>query len=269
MQRWAIGLEYLGTAGEGWQSQTGGRGIADRFVAAAGAIQGCETDAMKLPVASGRTDSGVHACNQVIHLNLPPGRSERAWVLGLNTELPHDIRARWARPVNDDFHARFSACRRNYLYLLCNSPVLSAFKRSRMAWERRPLDEGAMQAAADSLPGERDFAAFRSARCSARTSTRNLHCLKIRRSGDIIAFEITANAFLHNMCRVLVGSLWKVGLGQWPVEKMAQILHSKDRSQAGQTAPAEGLYFLGPEYPAEYDLPPPPSAEQVMLKAGC
>lgn len=258
--RWAAAVEYLGTAGNGWQSQADDSGIADYLT---GALQRICPWTGTL-VAAGRTDAGVHACGQIVHLDLPAERDEKAWLLGLNSVLPHDIRILWLRRVDDSFHARFSATRRSYLYLLCNNPVLSAFRRGRMAWERKPLDEQAMQNAADTLVGEKDFASFRSARCSARHSVRDLQRLQICRTDDVLGFEIVANAFLHNMCRVLIGSLWKVGLGQWLPEKIPQILQAADRTQAGRTAPAEGLYFLGPDYPPQYRLPGCVSAQGLM-----
>ena len=187
--------------------------------------------------------------------------------MGANRLLPADIRIHWSRRVPEDFSARFSALHRTYLYALWNGPVLPAFWHGRAALEERPLDIAAMQRAADSLIGEHDFASFRSSRCSSKSTVRQLHCLRVDSQGSLVLLQIRANAFLQRMARILVGCLVQVGLRQWSEQRPLQVLQAQDRTLAADTAVAEGLYFVGPEYAPSFALPPLPEAASLLT--GC
>lgn len=251
MTRVAAGVEYQGAAYSGWQSQP-----------AAPSVQACVEQALSrvaaAPVAvvcAGRTDAGVHALAQVIHFETGAPRAERAWVLGTNSYLPADISLRWARTVPDDFHARFSATARSYRYLILNRSVRSAISGSLALCVYQPLDEGAMQAAADQLVGEHDFSAFRASECQARSPVRRIRSLSVRRDGELLWVEVTANAFLHHMVRNIVGMLLAVGKGEAPPGRAGEQLQSRNRAGGEAMAAAHGLYLSRVEYPAQFGLP--------------
>ena len=213
-------------------------------------------DAPLAVTCAGRTDSGVHAACQVVHFDSEAPRSERAWTLGGNSRLPDSVRFLWCRAVPDEFHARYSARARRYHYRILNRAVPPALRRQWLAWERRPLDAAAMHRAAQALLGEHDFSAFRTAQCQAKHPRRCLQEISVVREGEELAVAVQANAFLHHMVRNIVGSLIMVGLGEQPEDWIGELLRGRDRTVAGPTAPAGGLVFLGPRYPAEFGLPP-------------
>lgn len=250
--RLALGIEYDGTDFSGWQRLSHGRSVQGEVEAALSFV----ADHAVEVACAGRTDAGVHACCQVVHFDTTATRSARAWTLGANSRLARDVAVVWARPVADDFHARFAARARRYRYTILNRPVRAALAARFVTWERVPLDAGAMQRAAQALLGENDFSAFRTAQCQAHSPMRNVHEVVVARSDDEVAIEIEANAFLHHMVRNIVGSLLPIGRGEKPAEWMAELLHGRDRSVAGPTAPASGLAFLAPRYPAQWGLPP-------------
>ncbi len=249
--RFALGIEYDGTDFLGWQRLTHGRTVQ-------GVVESALSFVAAHPVevtCAGRTDAGVHARNQIVHFDSPAVRSERAWTLGANSNLPPDVAVLWARPVGDDFHARFSARARRYRYTLLNRPIRAALEARFVAWERVPLDAEAMHRAAQALLGENDFSAFRTAQCQANSPMRNVHEISVTRHGDRVCVEIQANAFLHHMVRNIVGSLLPIGRGERREEWLAELLHGRDRRVAGPTAAAAGLVFLGPRYAAPCNLP--------------
>jgi tRNA pseudouridine38-40 synthase len=214
-----------------------------------------------LPVrvhCAGRTDTGVHGFAQIIHFETPVVRSCKAWVLGGNANLPFDVRVHWAVPVANEFHARFSAVARRYRYVIANTPVRPALLHRHLTWQRRPLDELAMQAAAGCLLGEQDFSAFRAASCQSQTPMRNVHSIDVSRRGELVVVDIKANAFLHHMVRNIAGSLIAVGCGRRAVGWIAQLLAGRDRTVAADTAPPHGLYLVEVEYPANFGLPVTP-----------
>ncbi|MEE4638435.1 MAG: tRNA pseudouridine(38-40) synthase TruA [Wenzhouxiangella sp.] len=256
--RLAAGVEYDGSGFFGWQRQR-----------QSPTVQACLEDALAgvadhpLQVhCAGRTDTGVHARCQVVHFDSEADRTERAWVLGANTHLPAGISVLWVRPVPDDFHARFSARRRRYQYHILNRWVRPAIDRRRTAWVRRPLDAAAMQEAAVQLLGEHDFSSFRAAGCQARSPIRTVHATRVIRQGAALYFDIEANAFVYHMVRNIVGSLLAVGRGQQSPGWIGELLRARDRSVAGVTAPAQGLYFIGPSYP---DFPELPTHEEIAF----
>jgi tRNA pseudouridine38-40 synthase len=205
--------------------------------------------------AAGRTDRGVHARLQIVHFDTDAQRPASAWVRGVNTLLPDAVAVLWSREVPGDFHARYSALARTYRYELLNRPVRAALSAPYTGWFHRPLDVGAMRAAAALLVGEHDFSAFRSSECQAKTPVRRIHNLDISRQAESIFFEIRANAFLHHMVRNLVGTLVYVGKGKHPPEWVRELLDSRDRPQAAPTFGPEGLYLERIEYEAKWSLP--------------
>jgi tRNA pseudouridine38-40 synthase len=251
MARIAIGVEYDGSAYAGWQMQRHAPTVQAELERALSRIADHE---LRL-TAAGRTDAGVHALMQVAHFDTGASRPEQAWVLGGSAECGADVSVLWARTVPDDFHARFSAVSRSYLYRIVNRQVRPAIDRARACWLRRPLDAGAMHAAAQALVGEHDFSAFRAAHCQSSTPVRRVTGIAVRRDADRIEIEITANAFLHHMVRNVAGTLIAVGVGDRPVGWVAELLASRNRTQAGVTAPPQGLYFARVEYDARWGLP--------------
>lgn len=252
--RLALGIEYDGTGYNGWQRQQSGSGIQEVLESAVAAVAGH-------PVAvhgAGRTDTGVHAVGQVAHFDSDSPRSQRGWLLGINSNLPADINVTWVRPVAAGFHARFSARSRRYCYVILNRLVRSALLRHRVWWLHSPLDDARMHAAARHLVGEHDFTTFRAAGCQAATAVRNVHSVSVVRDGDFVVLEITADAFLQRMVRNVTGSLAAVGLGERPPEWIAEILARGDRSLAGPAAPAHGLTLSEVRYPDAFDLPAAP-----------
>jgi tRNA pseudouridine38-40 synthase len=208
-------------------------------------------------LCAGRTDAGVHGFGQVVHFDSDATRGPEAWTLGSNARLPPDISVRWARPVPADFSARRSAFSRRYRYVVFNDRARSAQLDGRATWLNMALDAEAMHRAAQPLLGENDFSAFRAAECQSTTPMRNLQALAVQRRGRFVVFDVQANAFLHHMVRNLVGSLLDVGSGRRPESWMADLLAGRDRTKAGMTAAAQGLYFVGPEYPERFGLPLP------------
>jgi tRNA pseudouridine38-40 synthase len=253
MPRLALGLEYLGSPYCGWQRQAHVATIQSVLEAAVARV----ANAPVAVVAAGRTDAGVHALGQVVHFDAGARRSDRSWVLGINSNLPPDISVTWVREVHEEFHARYSAQARTYHYLILNRPVRSALYHQRAWWVHGDLDLAAMRCAAGYLHGEHDFSAFRAAQCQSPTPMRNLQHLELVRSGSLIVIECRANAFLHHMVRNIVGSLLMVGRGERPPEWVAEVLQKRDRRGAGMTAAAQGLYLTRVDYPPRFGLPPP------------
>jgi tRNA pseudouridine38-40 synthase len=253
VSRWAAGLEYLGFAYAGWQAQQERPSVQAALEAALSSVADHPVQIM----AAGRTDAGVHAYGQVVHFDSDARRAPYAWLLGTNTRLPPDLSLRWIREVPADFDARRSAVARRYRYVIHNHRARSALLAGRAAWVIRELDVGAMHRAAQALIGEQDFSAFRAAECQSNTAMRNLHALSVRRQRDFVVLDVQANAFLHHMVRNIAGVLIEIGQNRRPEGWCAEVLASRDRTRAGMTAPAQGLYFVGPLYPAEFGLPTP------------
>lgn len=204
---------------------------------------------------AGRTDTGVHAICQVVHFDSAAPRSERAWVLGANTQLGPGVSVLWARRVDGDFHARFSARGRHYRYRILNRWTRPGLLAGRVAWERRQLDAERMHRAAQQLIGEHDFSSFRALGCQASHARRRISAISVRRDGHEVIIEVSANAFLYHMVRNIAGTLIEVGAGKREPDWVREVLESRQRVQAGFTAPAEGLYFIGVDYPDYPELP--------------
>ena len=204
--------------------------------------------------------TGVHALGQVAHFDSDAERSERSWVLGLNTHMPVAVSALWVRSVDTEFHARFSAFSRSYRYIILNRWTRPALDASRVSWCRAPLDADKMNAAARALLGEHDFSSFRASACQARHASRDIQDISVKREGDQVVLDISANGFLYHMVRNIAGSLLAIGKAEIPVSRMSELLEARNRTLAPATAAPGGLYFLGARYPKQYDLPrDPPS----------
>ncbi len=249
--RLAAAVEYAGDQAHGWQRQEHARSIQGDVEAALSSVAAEPVAVM----AAGRTDAGVHATEQIIHFDTAASRREHGWVLGANVHLPAHINLLWVHAVSGDFHARFSATARRYRYLILNRRARTALFDRRVCWFHHRLDEAAMQAASAALLGEHDFSAFRAAECQSRTPFRNIHWLRVWRRGDWVGIDVEANAFLHHMVRNIAGTLMAVGCGRYPPEWVESVLESRDRREAGATAPAEGLYLVGVTYPERFALP--------------
>lgn len=249
--RVALGVSYRGGAYRGWQSQPGGQTVQDKLEAALGRF----ADRSLRTVCAGRTDTGVHALNQVVHLDTDLIRSESSWIRGTNRFLPPDIAVQWCRFKGEEFHARYGAVGRRYVYLLLESPVRPSVDAGTVGWSFRPLSEAAMRSAAATLTGEHDFSAFRSSECQAPSPIKTIRSIDISRRGAYWRFEFDANAFLHHMVRNLMGSLLAVGNGTKSVDWLAQVLDAGARALAAPTFAPDGLYFLGPYYDAAHAIP--------------
>ena len=250
--RVALGIEYDGSAYSGWQIQAHTvRTVQETLQTALASIA---LQPIKL-FCAGRTDASVHATGQVVHFDSTADRDQEAWLRGTNSYLPIDVRVRWAQPVAESFHARFSALSRRYLYVIDNQPVRSALFPDRLSWFRKPLDVDAMREAANYLVGEHDFTSYRTVHCQAHTPVRTVQHLKILRRGSRVFIDIQANAFLHHMVRNIAGVLMAIGAGEAPANWAREVLLVRNRCRGGVTGPPQGLYLVGAEYPAEFGLP--------------
>ena len=250
MAKFALTIEYDGSRYCGWQRQSHSPSIQQPLEEALSYV----ADEPVELVCAGRTDTGVHACEQVAHFETSSERSNRAWLLGANCRLPRDIRILWVNQVEETFHARFSAIARSYRYIIMNSQVPSAIFHDKVCWEHRHLDDKIMHSAAQNLLGEHDFSAFRAAGCQAKSPLRDLQQISVKRKGELVFIDVKANAFLHHMVRNLAGSLMTVGMNDQPESWVLQVLRKKDRRLAAKTAPAGGLYFVRAFYPEEFEL---------------
>ncbi len=251
MARIALGVEYDGTPFSGWQIQEGVR-----------TVQECVEDALSKvadhPVrvtCAGRTDAGVHATGQVVHVDSEARRDERAWVFGANANLPEEISVIWAKTVDSSFHARFAARRRRYRYVIYNRAVRPTFLAYRVTWVYRPLDESKMAEGARFLVGEHDFSSYRALGCQAKNPVRTINTLEITRRGSFVFIDVEANAFLHHMVRNIAGVLIAIGAGEKPPNWANDVLGYRDRALGGVTAPPHGLYLEGVAYPDAFGLP--------------
>lgn len=255
VQRIALGVAYRGSAYRGWQSQPGGGTVQD-------ALQRALSRFADAPVevhCAGRTDAGVHAFNQVVHLDSPVMREPFSWLRGTNRYLPSDIGLQWCQPVEAEFHARFSATGRRYRYLLLESALRPSLESGQVGWSFRPLDGEAMRAAAAHLLGEHDFSSFRSAECQAKSPVKTLRAINITCRGApgraYWRFDFDGSAFLHHMVRNIMGCLVAVGAGRQPPGWLAEVLAARSRDAAAPTFAADGLYFAGADYDARHGIP--------------
>ena len=249
--RVALGLSYNGGAYQGWQSQVGGQTVQDRLEAALGRFTAQRISTL----CAGRTDAGVHALMQVVHFDTDRARDTYAWVRGTNANLPRDIAVQWALHTSDAFHCRACASSRRYAYVLLESAVRPSVDSGRVGWTFRALNLNAMRQAADILLGEHDFTSFRASACQALSPVKNMLDISFHRKGAYWRIEFEANAFLHHMIRNIMGCLVQIGQEKKPPGWMHEVLAARDRRAAAPTFAPDGLYFLGPRYPAHWGMP--------------
>lgn len=247
----AAAVEYCGTHFHGWQ-----RLKSDR------SVQQCVEEALSFVAdkptkvyCAGRTDAGVHARYQVIHFETDASREMHSWVFGTNANLPNDVNLIWAKLIDDEFHARFSAISRTYSYIILNRPVRSGLFQPFLTWERHPLDVSLMSKAASHLLGKHDFTSYRAQACQSHSPMREIQELKVERRGDYVIVNVRANAFLYHMVRNITGVLIAIGSGKEKVDWAGQVLEMKNRAAAGVTARPAGLYLVNVEYPERFQIP--------------
>jgi tRNA pseudouridine38-40 synthase len=260
MSRTALGLSYDGRPWQGWQTQPHHQTVQDQLERALNLFLGHPAPT----ICAGRTDSGVHALDQVVHIDTAIERPPSAWVRGLNSHLHESIRVLWATPVPETFHARFSALNRTYRYIVLNDSVCHPLWVGRAGWFFRPLDIELMREAQCALIGEHDFSSFRSSQCQAPNPVRTIQYIKIERQGSLVVITLTANAFLHHMVRNIVGSLLQIGCGKKPITYMAETLAARNRTYAAPTFAADGLYFERVNYSDEVLKRPQASSDQYF-----
>ncbi|MDH4396451.1 MAG: tRNA pseudouridine(38-40) synthase TruA [Limnobacter sp.] len=248
-QKIALGVAYNGSEFEGWQKQPHGRTVQDLLEAALSEINGSPVDL----VCAGRTDTGVHARQQVVHFETSAERPLVAWVKGVNSQLPKTVAVQGAQIVPQEFHARFSAKSRTYRYYFYTARSPDPFKQQ-MSWIHYPLNLRKMLEAGQCLLGTHDFSSFRAGQCQAKSPIRTLMRLEMHPLQDYAYVELQGNAFLHHMVRNIMGCLFEVGLGRKPVEWVAEILALKSRVHAARTYPSQGLTLWEVEYPEAFRI---------------
>src|SRR3990167_152617 len=260
--RIALGVEYDGSPYHGWQAQTGLRTVQQLLEKALSQVADTEVSV----VCAGRTDTGVHATNQVVHFDCSTSRPMRSWTHGTNPFLPKDVCVKWAKTMPEDFHARYSAVSRRYRYIIYNSSIRPSLLRSNLTWNYRHLDHKAMAEGAEYLIGENDFTSFRSVECQSNTPMRRILDLQVRRYGELVVIEITANAFLHHMVRNIAGVLMAVGSNKRDVAWVNEVLLARDRRLGAETAPPYGLYLVEVIYPERFEIAKQPLGPLFMME---
>lgn len=244
-------MSYNGLAYHGWQSQLSGQTVQDKLESALSKLASQRIST----VCAGRTDAGVHALMQVVHFDTDAERRPVSWVRGSNAFLPRDISVEWACPVPDAFHCRAHALSRRYTYILYESAVRPSIDSGRVGWVMQPMNMAAMRQASQILIGEHDFTSFRAAACQALSAVKHLQHIRITRKAAFWRFEFEANAFLHHMIRNIMGCLVAVGIGKHSPQWMHEVLLARQRAAAAPTFSPDGLYFVGPRYDPQWNLP--------------
>ncbi len=250
--RIALGIEYNGSHFFGWQRQTDANTVQQTLEQAISRV----ADTSVRIHAAGRTDTGVHATEQIIHFDCSTQRDTRAWVMGVNTYLPDSVSVLWAKAVHENFHARHSAISRHYRYVILNRPMRPAILGKQVTWVHRALDSVSMRYAALSLKGTHDFSSYRALACQAKSPVRTVHQLTVYRQGEFIFLDVHADGFLHHMVRNIAGVLIAIGKGEQEVTWAETVLERCDRTLGGVTAPAAGLYLVKVQYDDRYGLNP-------------
>lgn len=243
--RYKLIIEYDGAPFIGWQRQTG-------QVSVQGVLEDALKIALRQPVTvwgSGRTDTGVHAMAQVAHIEVKEKLNTYRLFESLNALVrPYPVSIKRIEKVADEFHARFSAKKRYYVYKIQNTPYPPSLNKNRVWWVRPELDLSKMQQAANLMLGKHDFSTFRASECQAKSPVKTLDSFDIIKNGEVIECHISAKSFLHHQVRNMVGTLVLVGQGKWSVEKFKKAFEACDRTKGGPTAPPEGLYFEAVDY---------------------
>lgn len=249
--RIALVLEYDGSRYCGWQSQPSACSVQ---TAIEDALSQIAQEGIRI-VAAGRTDSGVHASYQVVHFDTQTTRPINAWIRGTNALLPNEIAIQWAAEMPQQFHARHNAIERHYRYFLLNQAVRPGIHHRRVGWYHHPLNLTNMQMASRYLLGEHDFSSFRAAECQAKTPIRTITRIDISRQGNLLIFDLCANAFLQHMVRNIVGCLVYIGKGKYPATWMRELLANRSRIHAPPTFSPAGLYLVDIKYDAYWGMP--------------
>jgi tRNA pseudouridine38-40 synthase len=245
MPRYRLLIEYDGGPFRGWQSQANLPSVQD---AIQDAIEGFCGERVVVNGA-GRTDTGVHATGQVAHIDLVRDWPAKTVREAINAHLsPLPVVVLEAQVAAPDFHARFSATGRRYLFRLLNRRAPPGLERGRVFWIRKPLDADAMHEAAQVLVGHHDFTTFRDAQCQAASPVKTLDVARVTRDGEEVRLEFAARSFLHRQVRSMTGTLAEVGIGKCSVGDVRAALEAADRSRCGPVAPPQGLYLTGVEY---------------------
>jgi tRNA pseudouridine38-40 synthase len=245
MPRYKLTIEYDGTPFIGWQVQDNGVSVQGVITDAIAAFTGERA----VVAGAGRTDAGVHALGQIAHVDLAKEWDGGTVRDALNSHLrPHPVAVLTAERVADDFDARFSAVKRHYLYRIVNRRPDLTLEQNR-AWRvPRPLDDKAMNDAAQRLVGRHDFTTFRAAECQAKSPVKTLDRLDVARYGDELRVRASARSFLQHQMRSIAGSLIHVGEGKWSADDLAAALAARDRAACGHVAPPHGLYLVRVDY---------------------
>ncbi len=245
MPRYRLTVEYDGSGYNGFQSQPGQPTVQG---ALEGAIKAFSGQTIRL-AAAGRTDTGVHATGQVVSFDLEKDWPEHTVMNAMNAHLITErVSVLDCAGVDDDWHARFSATGRRYLYRILNRPGRPALDLGRVWHVKKPLDADAMHAAAQALAGLHDFTTFRDVNCQSKSPEKTLDVARVTRVGEEVHLVFEARSFLHRQVRSMTGTLAEVGLGRWAVEDVAKALEAKDRAACGPVAPSDGLYLTGVVY---------------------
>jgi len=235
--------EYDGSSFSGFQSQPNASSVQDSLEKAITSV-GQITDRMNY---SGRTDAGVHALGQVFDFQSSDIRTIDQWLRGINSALPETMAVTYLQETDDDFHSRFDAIQRKYAYIIYTGSTRPVFFKNYVLWEKNTLDIQAMKREAAHLIGTHNFSSFRGSKCTANNPIRNIEYINIQTTSDFIIITISANAYLYNMVRIIVGTLIDIAAGRLQ-ESMLHILKKESRLNAGKTAQPQGLFFLGAEY---------------------
>ena len=241
-------IQYDGTNYVGWQLQENGISVQQRLNEAILAVTG---EQIQLH-GSGRTDSGVHARAQVAHFDTDARMPANKFAIAMNMRLPRDIRVLYSEEAPEEFHARFSAKNKTYRYTLQLGPHADVFCRDTALHVHTPLNLERMQAAAQDALGEHDFFAFMSAGSKLEHTVRTILRSEWSQSGQFLYYDVSANGFLYNMVRILVGTMLEIGSGKLPQDSIAKAINSKNRADAGPTAPPQGLALMRVQY-ADFD----------------
>jgi len=251
VKRYAAVVTYDGSAFCGFQKQKHSPSVQQELERALSAVANAEL----VVSCAGRTDTAVHASYQVIHFDTSAERTGRNWVKGANSQLPDSVSVLWAGQVSEQFHARFSATSRTYKYIMHCSPARPAILAQGVTWVPYTLNAAAMQEACQYLLGEQDFSAFRGAGCQSLSPNRNITRASITAVGELLVFEVSANAFVLHMVRNIIGLLMEVGFGRRDPSWIAELLRGKDRRKSAATASPKGLYLVDVCYPEYFGLP--------------